>query len=107
MTVARSLMLVLLAAVAQAADSGAAAPAPAPAQPNEAASYSLGLSFATQWRDSGLRDLLSQDGLVRGIRAGLAGTALTAEDRERASTLMHDAYTAWSGRNLPRYCTVT
>jgi FKBP-type peptidyl-prolyl cis-trans isomerase FklB len=73
--------------------------APAPAATKEAASYSLGLAFSTQWRDSGLDGVLSEADLIRGIRAGLAGTPLTAEDRQRASTFMHDAYEAWGTRN--------
>jgi FKBP-type peptidyl-prolyl cis-trans isomerase FklB len=79
---------------------GASATAPAAtAHAKENASYSLGLAFATQWRDSGLEGLLSEADLIRGIRAGLAGTPLTADDRQRASTFMHDAYEAWGTRN--------
>jgi FKBP-type peptidyl-prolyl cis-trans isomerase FklB len=93
------------------ASAGAAAPpttnstpsTPAPpasaAQSNEAASYSLGLQFATQWREGGLDGRVSEDDLIRGIRAGLAGTALSAEDRQRANTLMNDAYEGWGERN--------
>lgn len=69
------------------------------AQGREQASYSLGLSFATQWRDTGLDGLLSEPDLIRGIRAGLSGTALTPEDRKAASAFMHSAYEAWGGRN--------
>src|SRR5580692_3041698 len=77
------------------ASPGAAAATSAPAQKNGAASYSLGLSFATQWRDSGMEGMLSEDDLVRGIRAALAGTPLTPEDRQRAGALMREAYDSW------------
>ena len=90
--------LTLLPLLAFASHTLAAAP-PAAKDSNEAASYSLGLSFATQWRESGMNGLLSEEGLIRGIRAGLAGTALTADDRQRASAFMHDAYEAWGVHN--------
>jgi FKBP-type peptidyl-prolyl cis-trans isomerase len=64
-----------------------------------AASYSLGLSFATQWRDGGLDGVLSEPDLIRGIQAGLSGTPLTPDDRQKAGTLLHDAYASWAGRN--------
>jgi FKBP-type peptidyl-prolyl cis-trans isomerase len=57
------------------------------------------LSFASQWREGGLEGVLAEDALIRGIRAGLGGTPLTAEDRERASKLLHDAYEAWAAHN--------
>ena len=100
--------LTLLALSSHAADApqpsastvrSAAAAAPAAAHKNEAASYSLGLSFATQWRDSGLEGLLSEDDLIRGIHAALTGTPLTPDDRQRAGAFLHDAYNAWAGRN--------
>jgi FKBP-type peptidyl-prolyl cis-trans isomerase len=84
--------LLLIATHGLAAASGAA-------PKDDAASYSLGLSFATQWRESGLEGVISEDALIRGIHAGLAGTPLTAADRERASGLLHDAYEAWAARN--------
>ena len=86
----------------------AQAPAPAEAgtpatvplgQNTVAESYSLGLSFATQWRQAGLEGAVSTEDLVRGIRAGLAGTELTAEDKQRASTLMRTAFGSWAQRN--------
>ena len=101
-----ALSIVCFAAHARGAQSaGAAANATAAADdaappPNASAdSYSLGLSFASQWRDGGLDGILSVDDLVRGIRAGLGGTSLTADDRKRASSLLKGAYTAWAGRN--------
>jgi FKBP-type peptidyl-prolyl cis-trans isomerase FklB len=74
--------------------------AAAPAQPGvSAASYSLGLSFATQWRDGGLDGMLSEADLMRGIHAGLAGATLTAEDRKNAGAFLREAYESWAGRN--------
>jgi FKBP-type peptidyl-prolyl cis-trans isomerase len=64
-----------------------------------AASYSLGLSFATQWREGGLEGTVSTEDLLRGIRAGLGGAPMAAEDRQRASALLHDAYQSWAKRN--------
>ncbi len=73
-------------------------PVDSPAE-RAAASYSLGVSFATQWREGGLEGLLSVDDLVRGIRAGLDGSPLTPQDRERASAFMSEAFQAWASRN--------
>ena len=70
-----------------------------PAKPDSSSSYSLGLSFATQWREAGLGPGLSQDDLVRGIRDGLAGKALSADDRTRASELLKAVYEAVGERN--------
>ncbi len=66
---------------------------------NAAGSYSLGLSFASQWHDAGLEGAVSVDELVRGIRAGLGGTAATPDDKKRASAVLKGAYLAWAGRN--------
>ena len=73
------------------------APGSAPSQ--AASSYSLGLSFATQWREGGLDGLLSEPDLIRGIHAGLAGSPLTADDRQKASSFLHEAYQSWAARN--------
>ena len=67
--------------------------------PDEAGSYSVGLSFANQWRDSGLFPRMSADQLLRGIRAGLAGTPISADDRARAGEFMKTAYNALAARN--------
>jgi FKBP-type peptidyl-prolyl cis-trans isomerase FklB len=87
------LAILTVAPISQAATATAAAPGKAQA------SYSLGLSFATQWRESGLDGLLSEADLMRGIRAGLTGTPLTDDDRKRAAEFMHEAYDAWGARN--------
>jgi FKBP-type peptidyl-prolyl cis-trans isomerase len=97
-TVRIPLGVALLAAAAVAARSQAATATVAGPERAES-SYSLGLSFATQWRESGLDGMLSEADLMRGIRAGLSGTALTTEDRQRAATFMHEAYDAWGARN--------
>ncbi len=73
--------------------------ATSPGQNTVAESYSLGLSFATQWRQAGLEGVVDTEDLVRGIRAGLAGTELTPEDKQRASTLMRTAFGSWAQRN--------
>ena len=67
--------------------------------PDKAGSYSVGLSFANQWRDSGLLPRMSADELMRGIRAGLAGTRLSADDRARAGEFMKTSYNALAARN--------
>ena len=61
---------------------------------DEAGSFSLGLSFANQWRTSGLMPRMSKEQVLRGIDAGLDGAALTPEDRTRASEFMKAAYAA-------------
>ena len=78
------------------------AEAPAPAETGKSTvdeSYSLGLSFAAQWRQAGLEGVVSTEDLIRGIRAGLFGTELTPEDKQRASTLMRTAFGSWAQRN--------
>ena len=83
-----------------AAPAAAAAPATAAEAGNTVAeSYSLGLSFATQWRQAGLEGVVTTEDLIRGIRAGLAGTELTPQDKQRASALMHTAFESWAQRN--------
>jgi FKBP-type peptidyl-prolyl cis-trans isomerase len=78
----------------------AAAPALAAEAGNTVAeSYSLGLSFATQWRQAGFEGVVTTEDLIRGIRAGLAGTELTPEDKQRASALMRTAFGSWAQRN--------
>jgi FKBP-type peptidyl-prolyl cis-trans isomerase FklB len=92
---------VLLAAAAVmliAGPLGSRAEAP-PSAAESSASYSLGLSFATQWREQGLGPGLSEDDLVRGIRDGLGGKPLTAEDRARAGDFLKKVHEALGERN--------
>ena len=102
----------LIAAMLIASQASAQAQAPAPESSGPAqsspvtttaeraaASYSLGLSFATQWRGDGLDGMASVDELVRGIRAGLGGAVLTPEDRERANAFMREVFQALASRN--------
>ena len=70
-----------------------------PVAADAAGSYSVGLSFATQWREGGLTPAVSEADLLRGIQDGLAGKALSAEDRTRAATFLHSAYEAYAARN--------
>jgi len=84
---------------AKAAEAAKPADAGSAAQVKQDESYSLGLSFATQWRDGGLGDAVAEDALVRGIHAGLAGKPLTPEDRQRASTLLQGAFENWAAKN--------
>jgi FKBP-type peptidyl-prolyl cis-trans isomerase FklB len=71
----------------------------APPTPEQAASYSLGLSFATQWREGGITPGLAQDELVRGIRDGLGGKTLTPDDRALVSAFLKTAFEAFGERN--------
>jgi hypothetical protein len=57
------------------------------------------LIFRSTACEGGLDGALSIDDLLRGIRTGLGGTALSADDQQRASALMKEAYTAWAGTN--------
>jgi FKBP-type peptidyl-prolyl cis-trans isomerase FklB len=85
--------------VAAATGTGApTAAAPAAVDP-AAASYSVGLSFATQWREGGLVPGLVEDALIRGIRDGLSGKALTPSDRSQTSAFLKNAFQALSERN--------
>ncbi|MBS0375945.1 MAG: FKBP-type peptidyl-prolyl cis-trans isomerase [Proteobacteria bacterium] len=99
------LMVALALGTAQGAEP-TATPAPAgttsTAKVDEAGSYSAGLSFANQWRDAGLLERSSVDALMRGIRAGIEGTRLTAEDRARASDFLKAAFQSFAARNQSR-----
>ncbi len=101
-----ALLTTLALGVAQGAEPGAqpsvAKPAAATAVVDEAGSYSAGLSFANQWRDAGLLERASTEALLRGIRAGIDGTKLTAEDRARASEFLKATFQAFAARNQSR-----
>lgn len=99
------LMVTLALGTAQGAEP-TATPAPAVAAAtntvDEAGSYSAGLSFANQWREAGLLERSSADALLRGIRAGIEGTRLTAEDRARASEFLKAAFQSFAAHNQAR-----
>lgn len=74
---------------APAAAPEAAPPAPSaqtvpavPAGPDEAGSYSLGLTLGDQMRNAGVADSLSLESLTRGIKDSLDGKALTPADKD-------------------------
>ena len=96
--------LCLAAGSAVAADAPAAAaarprPAGAATTANDEASYSLGLAFATEWKEGGLTEGLSEAAVVRGIHDALAGKALGPEDRKRASDFLGQAYARLAAGN--------
>jgi len=77
-----------------------AAPASAPAPAiDEAASYSVGLSFGSQLHGSGIGERLAPDAVMRGLQDGLAGKALSSEDRERTMQLVKSGREAAAARN--------
>ena len=76
----------------------AAAPAKSGA-PDEASSYSVGLVFGNQLRSAGLEQTLALDAVMRGLKEGLAGRALSAEDKEHALQLVRSGRDAIATRN--------
>src|SRR2546430_13090828 len=76
----------------------AAAPAKSGA-PDEASSYSIGLVFGNQLRSAGLEQTLAPDAVMRGLKEGLAGRALSAEDKEHALQLVRSRRDAIATRN--------
>lgn len=79
----------------------AAAGPPAESTPVDplAGSYSLGLYFGSQLRNSGLDGTVSFEQLERGMREGLAGKAATEEDKARMSQLLRNGREAFAARN--------
>ena len=74
---------------------------PAPASPVNSDSYSLGLSLGNQYRAGGLGQgpALSVDDLLRGIKDGVGGKPLSADDRARAGKYLRDVSEALASRN--------
>jgi FKBP-type peptidyl-prolyl cis-trans isomerase len=66
---------------------------------DEASSYSVGLVFGSQLRNAGLGETVALDALVRGLKEGLAGTAVSGEDKERALRSMRSGREALATRN--------
>jgi FKBP-type peptidyl-prolyl cis-trans isomerase len=57
----------------------------------DAAAYSLGLTFGGQLRHSGLDASVVSDALTKGIRDGLGGKAATQQDKARVAELLRAA----------------
>jgi FKBP-type peptidyl-prolyl cis-trans isomerase len=57
----------------------------------QAASYSLGLTFGGQLHHGGITDELSMDALMRGVQDGLHGKAVSAEDKQRVAMMLRSA----------------
>ena len=67
--------------------------------PDQASSYSVGLVFGNQLRSAGLEQTLALDAVMRGLKEGLAGRALSAEDKEHALQLVRSGRDAIATRN--------
>lgn len=57
----------------------------------QAASYSLGLTFGGQLHHGGITDELSMDALMRGVQDGLHGKAVSPEDKQRVAMMLRSA----------------
>ncbi len=87
-------------ATAPPASATAPAAAPAPASVSvEDSSYSVGLVFGNQLHGAGLGQALSTDALVRGLKDGLAGKALSPEDKDHAMQLVRSGRDALAAHN--------
>ena len=76
-----------------------AAAAPAAPAVDEAASYSVGLTFGSQLYGAGAAPGLNVDAMMRGFKDALGGKALTDEDRQRSIQFLQAARAAVSKRN--------
>jgi FKBP-type peptidyl-prolyl cis-trans isomerase len=78
----------------------AAAPAPAvqPASPEESA-YSVGLVFGTQLHTAGFDQTLPLDAVMRGMKDGLGGKAMSDEDKARAMQVVRSGREKLGERN--------
>jgi len=102
--VALSLAMAETSAQVPGASAGQSAPAPgAPAAGSpavdEAASYSVGLTFGSQLYGAGAAPELSLDAVTRGLKDGLAGKPLADEDRQRSITLLQAVRAGVAARN--------
>ena len=102
------LMSIAPLAVAQLAPSSAVVPATAPAAPatasvkpvaNDATSYSVGLNYGHQLYTNGLGHGLSIDALQRGLKEGLAGKAMSAQDQTNSTQLLRQGREWMADRN--------
>jgi FKBP-type peptidyl-prolyl cis-trans isomerase len=73
--------------------------AAAEAAAEDAASYSLGLTFGGQLHNGGLKEGLAMDALMRGISDGMRGKTVTQDDKQRAAVLLRSGKEAISARN--------
>jgi FKBP-type peptidyl-prolyl cis-trans isomerase FklB len=87
------------AALAGAAQAMASRPDAARMSSDEAATYSLGLTFGGQLHHSGLKDTLSTDALVQGIRDGLRGKTVTPDDKLRVAAFLRSAKESAGAKN--------
>jgi FKBP-type peptidyl-prolyl cis-trans isomerase FklB len=100
-------LLVLLAAAtvsgvpgARAADAAApSTPPKPPAVAPETASYDLGLMLGSQLQHNGIAPTLSMDALIRGLKDGVGGRAITAAERDTAQRFMREARDALAAKN--------
>jgi FKBP-type peptidyl-prolyl cis-trans isomerase len=58
---------------------------------NDAASYSLGITFGVQMHSAGLASRLSIEQFNRGIQEGLSGKTISADDQQRATQFLKSA----------------
>jgi FKBP-type peptidyl-prolyl cis-trans isomerase FklB len=65
----------------------------------DAAAYSLGLTFADQLRHGGLDASVATDALTQGIRDGLGGKAATQQDKARVAELLRAAKQVIGAKN--------
>src|SRR5450631_586966 len=89
----------VLATVALAAPLPVAATRTTHRSGEEAAAYSLGLTFGGQLRHSGLDASVASDALTQGIRDGLGGKTVTQEDKARVAELLRSAKDVIGAKN--------
>ena len=88
------------ASLAAAANPPAAAPAPnLDAAKSDDSSFNLGLVLGNQLEHGGLAGKVKLDALVRGMRRGLAGAAVSPEQRAQATQFMRGARDTLADQN--------
>ena len=77
------------------------APPTLPPEPvaDDKSSYSIGVGFGSQLHNSGLEHAVSIEALIRGLKEGLAGKAVSTEDKERSVQLVRVGRDAAVARN--------
>lgn len=81
-----------------AAAQSAPGPAAQPASPEESA-YSIGLIFGTQLHTAGFDQSLPLDAVMRGLKDGLGGKAMSDEDKARAMQVVRSGREKLAERN--------